>query len=143
MTKTTNPFLRSNFIGLDRLWDELNRASDATSQFPKYNIIRHDDMKYTIEVALAGYTEDQIDIEVKDRVLHVSSEGTTDDDVNYLHKGVSTRRFHQTFRLSEYVVVDSAVFENGILLIHLYVDIPEEMKPRKIPIQGKREYLTG
>ena len=144
MTKSHFPFPRSNFIGLDRLWDEVSRASDVTVSFPKYNIIRHDDMKYTIELALAGYTEEQVTVEVKDRVLYITGEGENDTDTNYLHKGVSSRNFEQSFRLAEYVVVDSAEFVNGMLKVHLFVDIPEEMKPRKIPIGGtKREFLTG
>lgn len=140
---TTYTYPRSNFIGLDRIWDELTRTPDVNNTFPKYNIIRHEDMKYTIELALAGYTEDQIMIEVKDRVLFVSGESADDADVNYVHKGVSTRKFAQKFRLAEYVVVDSAEFVNGMLKINLFVDVPEEMKPRQIPIGGtKRQLLT-
>ena len=139
--------LPSTMIGFDRLFDEIENKLNHrhTPLFPKHNVIKHSDYEYTIQLAVAGCTEDDLTIECKDSHLYVTGEKRNDADTNYLHKGITTKDFSRTFRLAEYTVVDGADLEHGILSIHLRVELPEEKKPRTIPIgkTTKRKMLKG
>lgn len=135
-------FPRAAFVGFDHLFDELERvAGQAAQAYPPHNIVKVTDDAYQIELAVAGFKETDIDIELKDGLLHVRGDHG-EDDRNYLHKGISTKRFHRTFRLSEHVVVNGAYFQDGLLVINLKVVLPEEKRPRKIPITKPSEALT-
>jgi len=127
--------LPSTMVGFDRLFDEienqLNRSNDG---FPKHNVIKHNDYEYTIQLAVAGCSEDDLTIETKESNLIVTGNKRDDADLNYVHKGITTKDFGRTFRLAEHTVVDGARLEHGILSIDLRVEIPEEKKPRTIPI---------
>lgn len=129
-------FPHSNFIGFDHLWNEIERLSTGTDiSFPKHNVVKYSETEFAIELALAGYALSDIEVELKEGILVVR--GSKDDAAEkkeYLHKGVSTKNFTKTFRLSEHVVVDGADFVNGLLVIKLKVVIPEEKRPRLIPI---------
>jgi molecular chaperone IbpA len=138
-------FPRSHFIGFDHVWSEIERLSDMADNklYPPHNVVKHDDTHFSVELALAGYNPDDLKIEVKEGILVVHGDGrpTLENEVTreYLHKGVSTKKFTRTFRLSEHVVVDGADFENGLLVIDLKVVIPEEKRPRIIPIGKSTE----
>ena len=108
-------FPRSAFVGLDTMIDELDRISRHSSDsFPPHNILRVDEDKYLIEMAAAGYSESELDVQVKERTLTVKGKHE-DRGREYIHKGVSTKRFERQFRLSEYVEVTGAQFKDGLL----------------------------
>jgi molecular chaperone IbpA len=118
--------------------DELDRAArHANDHYPPHNIVRIDEHDYQIELAVAGFRRDEIEIEVNDRTLTVKGEHVSQGR-NYIHKGISAKKFHRTFRLSEYVHVHGADLKEGILAVQLKVVLPDEKRPRKISI-GKYE----
>ena len=129
---------RSSFVGFDRIWNELDTALtnsvDQTNVFPRHNIVKVDEETYHIELALAGYSRDDLTLELKDGVLVVSGE-KDDGEVEYLHKGISTKKFSRTFRLNENVEVENAKFANGLLVIDLAHNVPEEKQPLQIEIK--------
>ena len=131
-------FPRSAFVGFDHLFDELDRvARHANDNYPPHNIVKVDDHNYLIELAVAGFARDELDIEVKDRSLKVKGKHENRGR-EYIHKSISNKKFEKTFRLSEYVQVNGADLKDGILAIGLEVVIPEEMRPRKIEISNSR-----
>ncbi len=137
-----NLFPRSAFVGFDHLFDELDRvAKQAQDNYPPHNIVKVDDQNYLIELAVAGFAQDELTIEVKDRSLTVSGEHQNRGR-EYLHKGISARKFNRTFRLSEYVQVAGADLIDGILAIKLEVIVPEEMRPRQIEINSNARGVT-
>jgi molecular chaperone IbpA len=133
------PSLHRHAIGFDRMFEELNRTfanSRQDGNYPPYNIAKLDDTHYVVEVAVAGFKEDEIDIEFKDSVLTVKGEQSKKEEstVEYLHKGISARSFVRTFTLADNVEVKAATVQNGILAIALEHIIPEEKQPKKIAI---------
>jgi molecular chaperone IbpA len=141
MTGVTTLFPRSAFVGFDHLFDELDRvAKQAHDHYPPHNIVKTGESEYLIELAVAGFTKDEITVEVKDRSLTVTGEHISKGR-EYVHRGISTKKFKRTFRLSEYVQVHGADLVDGILAVQLKVVVPEEMKPRKIEI-GKPQLLV-
>ena len=140
MTNATRlQYPRAGFIGFDHLFNELERVhSKANSGYPPHNVIKESETEFTIQVAVAGFKESQIDIEVKDGFLNISGDSTGAEEgvVDYIHKGISSKRFSRTFRLSEHVEVTGAALQDGILVIHLEYVVPEELRPRKILING-------
>jgi molecular chaperone IbpA len=134
-------FPRSAFVGFDHLLDELDRvAKQANDHYPPHNIVKTGDGEYLIELAIAGFQKDEINIEVKDRTLVVTGEHKSKSR-EYIHRGISMKKFKRTFRLSEHVYVNGADIQDGILAINLKYIVPEEMRPRIIPI-GKSEVIT-
>lgn len=134
-------FPRSAFVGFDHLLDELDRvAKQANDHYPPHNIVKTGEGEYLIELAIAGFHRDELSIEVKDRTLVVRGEHVSKGR-EYIHRGISTKKFQRTFRLSEHVHVSGADIQDGILAIQLKYVIPEEMRPRVIPI-GKSEVVT-
>ena len=135
------PLLRST-IGFDRmgrLFDAVNHDRIPTSSYPPYNIEKIGDHDYRISMAVAGFSEDEMEITVKENILHVSSKVQETDDAKhtYLHRGIARRNFHHRFNLADGVNVVSADMENGLLNIELKHSVPEALKPRQIPIGGK------
>tara|TARA_R110000796_G_scaffold65445_4_gene151142 strand:+ start:4911 stop:5357 length:447 start_codon:yes stop_codon:yes gene_type:complete len=128
-------FPHSNFIGFDHIWSEIERLSTMTHQgdYPRHNVVRESETEFNIELALAGFRENELEVEVKAGVLIVKGHKEP-AKTEYLHKGISTKNFVKTFRLSEHVVVDGADFLNGLLVVKLRVELPEEKRPRKISI---------
>ena len=129
----TDPF----FIGFDRVLNRMQNSTPGQTNYPPYNIVKLDDERYTIEIAVAGFDEDEIEIDLKDGVLNVLAEKTNKNEVEYLHNGISARAFRRSFTLSDTIVVNGADLVNGILSIELENVIPEEKKSRKINI-GKK-----
>ena len=132
---------RKMHVGLedqfDRMWRIHNNAnSQVNTNYPPYNIIKDGD-KYTVEIAVAGFKQDEIDIEVKENELVVSGKVTSvpsEDGPKFLHRGIAAREFVRTFVLSDDVVVQGADMQNGMLSVYLEHIIPEAKKPRKIVI---------
>jgi len=142
MTGVQSLFPRSSFVGFDHLLNELDYvAKHATDNYPPHNILKTGDHDYLIELAVAGFSKDELSIEVKDRTLTVTGEHESKGR-EYIHRGISTKKFKRTFRLSEYVQVHGADLVDGVLSVKLKVVIPEEMRPRKIEI-GHYEELTN
>jgi molecular chaperone IbpA len=103
--------------------------------YPPHNVVKHDEENFSVELALAGYAKEDLIVEVRDGILLVASDTKSDSqDREYLHKGISQKKFRRTFRLSEHVVVDGADFKDGLLVIDLRVQLPEEKRPRTITI---------
>ena len=129
---------RSSFVGFDRIWNELETALtssvDQTNVFPRHNIVKTDENSYDIELALAGYSRSDLSIEVEEGMLVITGE-RDDAETEYLHKGISTKKFRRTFRLNENVEIRLAEFVDGLLTIILAHIVPEEKKPRSIDIK--------
>lgn len=134
------PFYR-NAIGIDSLFDRLdhlNRVSEGSTNYPPYNIIKHSEDEYSIEVAVAGFAEGEVDISFKDGQVVIEGNKTDEESAaEYLHKGISGRKFVRTFQLAEYIEVKSATMENGILTVSLVRLLPERLQPKKIEIVHK------
>ncbi len=132
------PALHRHAIGFDRMFEELNRtfANSKSDNYPPYNVIKLDETHYVVEVAVAGFSEDELDVELKDGVLSVSGEKAKSegDSAEYLHKGISARSFLRRFTLAENVEVRAATVKNGVLSVALEHVVPEEKKPKKIAI---------
>lgn len=129
-----NLFPRSAFIGFDHLFNELEYATKhANDHYPPHNIVKLTDDEFLIEVAVAGFKEDELNVEQKERSLTISgSHESRDREV--IHRGISTKAFRRQFRLSEYVLVSGASLKDGILAVILKLEIPQEKQPRKIKI---------
>lgn len=121
-------------IGFDRLMDDWARtlSGSNTTNFPPYNVIRKDD-KTILEFALAGYSKDEIQIVTEGNKLTISGK-RDDEEEDYSFKGIAYRAFTKTFILGEYTKVSKAEFINGLLRVEVEQVIPEEKKPKQIPI---------
>ena len=129
--------LYPQFVGFDNIFNELERLVDGTAStrntsFPPHNIIKLDDNKYVVEMAVAGFGQDEVDVEIHDGTLIVKGEKKDQTEVDYLYRGIATRSFTKSIRLSESIEVRGAQFKDGILRIALENIIPEHKKPRKI-----------
>jgi molecular chaperone IbpA len=141
MTGLTTLFPRSSFVGFDHLFTELDHvAKHANDHYPPHNIIKTGESDYLIELAVAGFSKDELTIEVKDRTLTVYGEHVSRGR-EFIHRRISTKKFKRTFRLSEHVHVHGADIQDGILAIDLKYIVPDQMRPRNIPI-GKNEEIT-
>ncbi|HXI88166.1 MAG TPA: Hsp20 family protein [Parvularculaceae bacterium] len=132
--------LYRNSVGFDRLFDLLDSAAkvDAGSGYPPYNIERLDEDNYRITLAVAGFGESDLDIEVHEETLTVSGKRADGDEERaYLYQGIAGRSFERRFRLADHVRVEGASLVNGLLNIDLKREIPEAKKPRKISIGEK------
>ncbi|MDE0943894.1 MAG: Hsp20 family protein [Alphaproteobacteria bacterium] len=130
------PLLRSSvgFDRFDQLFDTANRSNTAANPYPPYNIEKVED-DYRISMAVAGFSEADIEITVKDNTLIVEGSPLTEPDgVSYLHRGIAGRGFERRFQLAENVNVHAAHMENGLLHVDLQHHTPEHMKPRRIEI---------
>ncbi len=134
-------FPRNAFLGFDHLFDELEQITNhAKDTYPPHNVIKSDEMKYDIELAIAGFSKDDITIELKEHVLSIKGdrEQRRDQD-KYVHKGISGRKFYKSFRLSEYAEVTGADLTDGILTVNIEVVLPEEKRPQQISIGTGRK----
>jgi molecular chaperone IbpA len=137
MTNLSNSLLpRSTFVGFDRLFDEVERMAQTTSttNYPPYNIIKVSDDVVHIELAVAGFQRNEIEVTVKENLLTISGSKESDPEHEYIHKGISARKFERVFRLHEYARVSGADLRDGILTLAVMIVVPEEKKPRKIEI---------
>jgi len=111
--------------------------------YPPHNVVKHTETEFSVELALAGYSSDDIVVDVKEGLLVVTGDKPEDPENRaYLHHGISAKKFTRTFRLSEHVVVDGANFIDGLLVIDLKVVLPEEKRPRNIPISTRWKEKT-
>lgn len=133
MTFLTTPLMRS-FIGFDSLFDEFDRmANFSEGNYPAYNIIKNDEEKYEIEIAVAGFSESDISVEVKDNLMTVEASKQFSSN-EFLHRGIANRSFRKQFRLADNMEVANAELKDGMLSITLFREIPESEKPKQIKI---------
>jgi len=137
------PSLHRSAIGFDRMFEELNRtfANSKSGNYPPHNIVQQDETHFVVEVAVAGFAESEINVELADNVLTVTGEKVKHDEQpspTYLHQGISNRNFVRDFTLADNVEVRGAVVENGILSVSLELVVPEEKKPKKIALTFKK-----
>jgi molecular chaperone IbpA len=133
-----SPLYRS-LVGIDRVSELINaaaRADNGAPSYPPFNIEEVGENAYRIELAVAGFAESEIDVEVKDATLVVTGRKTRDEQRNYLHRGIAERAFERRFQLADYVVATGAQLENGLLVIDLERQVPDRLKPRKIAIDS-------
>lgn len=148
LLKGTERFL----IGYDRMYDQLSRAQNQSAKtltnYPPYNIRKTDENSYVIEMAVAGFSESEIEVKVvADGKLLVNGTANHSDE-NIIYHGLAHRDFSRSFTLDDQVVVNSATMSNGLLEIHLDRIVPEAKVDKKIPINGpkgdkKKQFLTG
>ena len=133
------PFYRST-VGFDRLFNLLDQAgSDAAPGYPPYNIERSGDDAYRVSVAVAGFGESDLNIELKENTLTITGEKKAKSEEKageVLYQGIAARSFERVFQLADFVQVRGAKLENGLLHVDLIREIPEAKKPRQIPISG-------
>ena len=130
------PFYRSA-IGFDRLVQMLDQASgfDNDNTYPPYNIERTGDNAYRITLAVAGFADSELKLEVKEQTLTVSGQKAADTaEKTYLHRGIAARAFERRYQLADHVEVVNATFEHGMLHVDLVRNVPERLKPRTIAI---------
>ena len=134
-------------VGFDRIADLMDRVvtNDVTSQtYPPYNIEKTAEDAYRISVAVAGFAESELSVEVKDGSLVISArKAANDDERTYLHRGIATRAFERRFQLADHVRVNGASHVDGMLHIDLVREIPEALKPRQIEISNGKKAIEA
>jgi molecular chaperone IbpA len=134
------PYRRTT-VGFDRLFDLLENAGRASSgdNYPPFNIERVSDNEYVITVAVAGFKPDEIDITAQQNLLVVAGSKQVDsnDNRDFLHLGIANRNFERRFQLADHVFVKGADLADGLLIVQLERQVPDELKPRKIAVGGK------
>jgi molecular chaperone IbpA len=137
-------------VGFDQITDMMDRimSNDTNNQtYPPYNIEKTAEDGWRISIAVAGFSEEDLNVEVKENALHITANKAEDDSENsqerrYLHRGIATRAFSRRFHLADHVKVTGASHENGMLHIDLVREVPEALKPRRIEI-AKSEGKTA
>jgi molecular chaperone IbpA len=139
------PFRRST-VGFDRLFDMLENNGQTQENFPPFDLIRTGENEYRIELAVAGFKPDELDITAQQNVLIVSgrkNEESEEKGSDYIYRGIATRSFERRFALADHIKVTGADMRDGLLVVDLVREIPEAMKPRKINIGGGSEASSG
>ena len=132
------PSIHKFAVGFDGVFDEILRLSNQQkdTNYPPYNIVKHSDNKFVIELAVAGFKEGDINVTVDKNLLTIEGSQSVDLDTNveYLYRGISARNFTRTFTLADHVEVSDAVVNKGIMGITLERQVPDELQPKKIAI---------
>jgi molecular chaperone IbpA len=141
MTKTLTlrsldiPSIHKFGIGFDNMFDELMRLNNQQSlNYPPYNVIRNTEDSFDIEIAVSGFSEGEVIVNLVNQVLSITGQKNENPVADYLHKGISTRNFVREFTLAEHVEVLNASQKDGILTIKLERIVPEDKKPKAIAI---------
>jgi molecular chaperone IbpA len=142
LTTYNNPFTQIQsifndpfFLGFNDQFVRWESNKKTTSQFPPYNVKKVDEDNYIIELAVAGYSREDLEIKVEKDTLTIKSEKEKDEKSDFLHRGIAGRNFTQHFTLGEYMIVKSASLDNGLLSINIERELPEEAKPKTIKIK--------
>ena len=141
------PFRRST-VGFDRLFDMLENSSVGQGQenYPPFDLIKEGDNEYRIQLAVAGFKSDEIDITAQQNVLIVSgrkSDEAEEKGTDFIYRGIANRSFERRFALADHIQVKGADLKDGLLSIELVREIPEAMKPRKIDIGGSQKTIEA
>lgn len=132
-----NPFS----VGFDDLFNMA--TSHNSSSYPPYNILKEDETHYTIEVAVAGFTENDLEVTLDGNKLSIVGKVEKDSEAKkFLYRGIANRNFSHTFTIADNVEVSDVSLEDGMLVISLEKYVPEEEKPKKLTISKKREFLA-
>lgn len=145
MNLDLTPLFRTS-VGFDRMAQMMNQAHRIDQQnasYPPYNIETLDENQYQITLALAGFTENDLEITSEQNVLVIRGKTNSDVERKYLHRGIANRSFERKFQLADHVKVTTAAMENGLLHVQLMKEIPEAMKPRTISINGDKKTLEN
>lgn len=137
ITGRFGPMILNHTLGFENFIRDVEtiiNSDKPVASFPPHNIIKADDNKYVVELAVAGFTKDEIDIQVQENTLTIKGEKTEKPNVAYLHRGIGTRSFTKEITIADTIVVHGAEFKDGILRVGLENIIPESKKPRKIEI---------
>ena len=130
------PYRRST-VGFDRLFDLLESgAAGGQENYPPFDLVRLDDNRFRISLAVAGFAQGEIDITAQQNQLVVTGKKADEDGASYIHRGIANRSFERRFGLADHIKVVGAELKDGLLQIELVREIPEAMKPRKIEIGG-------
>ena len=130
------PYRRST-VGFDRLFDMMEKNGGSSQEnYPPFDLIQLGENEYRIDLAVAGFKPNEIDIIAQQNVLVVAGKKREGDESNFIHRGIATRSFERRFALADHINVRSADLSEGLLSIELVREIPEAMKPRKIDIGG-------
>jgi molecular chaperone IbpA len=138
ITRFDTQSLNRALIGFDQLFNNVERrfANQVQNNYPPYNVLKHDDNHFEIEIAVAGFEKEDIKIEVDQDQLIIKGQRLRDDDADkYLHRGLAARDFERSWTLAEYMEVGDAELTNGILRVKLTRIVPEALKPRLIAIK--------
>ena len=138
-TYDLSPLLRSSvgFDVFDNVFDSVFNLNESNTSYPPYNILKSDN-NYTISLAIAGFSKDEIDISLQENELVIKGVAKDQNNkIEFLHRGIAGRNFERKFRLADTIKVSDANYENGLLNIYLEREIPEHQKPRKIEINNK------
>ncbi len=131
------PSINKFGIGFESMLDELLRATaQQQTNYPPYNVIRNDEDHFTIEIAVAGFKQGEVDVTVEKNILTISGsqKDPTPENVEYLHRGISARDFVRHWTLAEHVEIVGAIMRDGILVLDLERKVPEDQKPKSIAI---------
>jgi len=129
---------RRSSVGFDRLFDMLENDNFGGENYPPFDLIKEDENRFRIEMAVAGFRRDEIDITSQQNQLLVRGQKANDENSNYVHRGIANRSFERRFALADHIQVRGADLKDGMLAIELVREIPEAMKPRKIEIGGSK-----
>ncbi|MFD0978829.1 MULTISPECIES: Hsp20 family protein [Tropicimonas] len=134
-------------VGFDRIADMMDRVMEtevSAPTYPPYNIEKIDENAYRISVAVAGFAESELNVEVKEGALIVSARKAEDDkERTFLHRGIATRAFERRFQLADHVRVSGASHVDGMLHIDLVREVPEALKPRRIEITNGKKAIEA
>jgi molecular chaperone IbpA len=138
LTRFDTQALNRALIGFDSLFNDVERrfANSVQTNYPPYNVLKHDDDHFEIEIAVAGFDREDVTIEVDQNLLTIKGARLKEEDTSkYLHRGLAARDFERTFTLADYMIVGDAELTNGILRVKLTRVVPEALKPRLIAIK--------
>ena len=138
-TYDLSPLLRSSvgFDVFDNIFDSVFNLNESNTSYPPYNILKSDN-NYTISLAIAGFSKDELDVSLQENELVIKGVAKDQDEkIEFLHRGIAGRNFERKFRLADTIKVSDASYEDGLLNIYLEREIPEHQKPRKIEINNK------
>ena len=134
-TRVFDPF-KNMTVGFDNIFDQLSTLSDFDiPNYPPYNIKKIDKENYQLEMALAGFSKDEIDVEVKENTLTISARTSDKEEDSFVHQGIARRAFKRRWTLAEHLEVDEAKLKDGILIVEMKLNLPEEKKPKTIKIK--------
>ncbi|MEK1891406.1 MAG: Hsp20 family protein [Phyllobacterium sp.] len=139
-----SPFYRSS-VGFDRIFDLLENSAQpqGSDRWPPYDIVKLGEDRYRIVIAVAGFAQDDLAITHEPNMLVVKGDKSGDEEFQYLHHGLALRPFTHRFELADHVSVTDARLDNGLLIVELKKEIPEEMKPRRIEIGSMGNTISG
>jgi molecular chaperone IbpA len=143
LTTVDLPTFHQRAIGFDRIFDEFARTLDGAAKnanYPPYNVVKYDDTHYGIELAVAGFSQEELDVVVKENTLTVRGTPAKEEGSEwpvYIHRGIAHRSFERVFTLAENMEVEGATVENGVMIVSLVHRVPEEKMPKRIAITFK------